>query len=93
MQEVTASRDLSPKSMTFNIDEINKLFRKKGYYMAMIFHKDDAIKQGSKSDDLMRAKVERGKCLNELVSDVLKINAMNIVWNSNDTVKIDYLEK
>lgn len=90
---ISSSRDLSVKNMNFNIKELNKLYQKNGYLLAKIYTRDEALKEGSKNDDLMLARIERGKNICEITSDVLKVNVLKIHWNSSDSVKIEYLEK
>lgn len=94
MEIDSASRDLKTKSMIYDIKSLNGLMNKKGFYEAKIYTKKEAIEKGSKPDDLLRARLEsKLEDINETVSKVLKIKVVDIIWNSNDTVKIDYLEK
>lgn len=94
MEIDSASRDLKVKSMTYNINTLNNLMKEKGFREAKIYTKSEAIEEGSKPDDLLRARLEsRTEDINETVSKTLKIKVTRIVWNSNNTVKIDYLEK
>ena len=92
-KDVTASRDLSSKSMTYNIKPLNALYEKNGYLLARIYTKEEAINKGCKADDLLCARIERGLSIEDITSKILKINVISIHWNSNDTVKIEYLEK
>ena len=93
LENITSSKDLSLKTMTFDIETLNNLFRKNGYMLATVYTREKAMILGASKGSLFYARVENSEHISDTISKVLKIDVQSVCWHTNDTLKIEYLEK